>query len=114
MSMFELYFLTILPSVKEAFSGGGVTVLLLYACISVCLGMEGEYLHRSLWYRLGVPVTAFVMMFFASLIPSHEQLAFIVGAEWATNNEDLREVPDNVAKVINGYLEELGSEVGDK
>lgn len=131
VSMFWMYIIAMLPDIKDAlvlsfplfFMFIAMLVSVGIKCFTVIIkNLEhcdeedlkiAQIMHKlnPMKTIIGVWAVLYLLSWSSNFIPDHKQLAFIVGGHWAINNEDLREMPDNVAKVVNGYLEELGEEV---
>ena len=123
VSMFWMYVIAMLPSIRDFFGMfGELAVILLGIAVFVTAltlpicdfdDVKIKEAAKRIWtskLSIVVLVTLFSFGSLSYFIPNYQQLAFIVGGHWAINNEDMREMPDNVAKVVNGYLEHLSEE----
>lgn len=109
ISWFWMYLISILPDVDALFEGVGIAmaIVAIVGCLVVGANyLEGDQLSKSKFIIMPASI-ALVCGLLSAATPSYKQLAFIVGGYWVVNNEHVRELPDNVAKVVNGYLEEL-------
>lgn len=76
-----------------------------------------EPLHQTLTIAQGLLTAMLVLLAIAGgtslvtvgrvLIPSREDLAIILVGEWVTNSEQMRALPDNVARVANKILKDF-------
>ena len=120
VSMFWMYVIAMLPSISDFFglfmqlafillgTAGFITLMLPPLCDFDDAKVKKAF--KKIWTSK-LSVTVFVTLFslgsLSHFIPNYQQLAFIVGGHWVINNEDMRDMPANVAKVVNGYLEQL-------
>jgi len=58
-------------------------------------------------FHIIVFVVIWLLFGFKSLIPTTKQMAIIYVVPKVVNNENLKELPNNVLKFVNGYLLEL-------
>ena len=115
MSAFELYLFTRLDTII------GIAILIaiitgIALMISVCgyaintnddgcnSARDAASCKRiALWMA---PVFLFSVVVCVT-IPTQNHALTIFAGEWATNNEEMKKVPDNAAKALNQYLEEM-------
>jgi hypothetical protein len=113
-----IYFLVIMESLGDTLNG-----IVVISSVGVTIGLimafaysveRNEQFKIPSFCKFGA-ITAAILAIIASLLPTNKQLAMIVAGNWVVNSEDIRELPDNVAKTLNqfldSYVEELDKEV---
>lgn len=122
MSLWELWLLTVIPSVGNiiGFIGillGGTSAVLGFLGVMEYFDNRDSILYQEdalkglLMFRksiIGGAVAVFVLLV-AALIPSKQDLYFIVGGSYVTNIEGIDKLPPNIIKATNVFLESLGN-----
>lgn len=116
MNWFTIYLITRLPVVATVSEilliciAAGAVVMGVIPMIAYDVLSKDALNTLKVWARRGV--VAFCVALFCMLAaPSQSDLAIIFAGHWATNSEEMQELPDNVAETINNFLEEhQGSE----
>ena len=100
MNQWKLYWLTRLPTMQV------VSFMLASVLVVVTLGCFIGYLHGEvpLEYAIWAAIPAATLLVVGCLCPSGEELALIIAGSWAMDSEQVRQLPDNVLRVLNGYL----------
>jgi heme/copper-type cytochrome/quinol oxidase subunit 2 len=116
MTWFELYIWTRLDAigfVSVSFAiVSGVTAIITYIYRSEYADSEyykKEYDHctavvrRSMWVFI-------LSLLIAVFVPSADSMTKIYALNWATNNQDVRAIPDDAARLIREWLDEARPE----
>lgn len=129
MNWFEIYLWTRLDMI----SGITLTFAVLFGIIAV-ISVVGsliyahdpsyaEYTRKSVYekslaswrmIRKWTVTLACIAIPLAIAVPTKSDLALIYGLHWATNNEDVKAIPDDAVKLIREWLNEARPEKEDK
>lgn len=111
MEWWQIYLITRVSEAKEFFiliSSVLLAVMLVGTIITVVhCNIEDEdwfELARKIRLKLWCIVVA-VIGFISMLLPTDKDIAIILAGHWATHNEQMTKLPDNVLKTLNGLLE---------
>ncbi len=119
MELWELYLLVTLPSVGKMFGTFGAlgmgAALICGICYCVFLGMAyndddkkiAAGLLRATKY---ITPAALILMTVGVAIPSKSGLYTIVGGYYATNLEGAKDLPPNILKAANKFLEQYNQD----
>lgn len=114
MSVWELWLLTVMPNVGNIIGFVGVLLSIISAVLGV-YGMLSIY-DRSLEVESGLllfrksligGVIAIFMILIGAIIPSKQDLYFILGGHYVTNIEGIDKLPPSIIKATNAFLESL-------
>ena len=122
MTAWQIYLLTRCEGLRSAAFGamvvaGAIAIVFLF-CIPILFDgwmIESEELRASirrqmrLWTIGLVGVATPIMV----LVPTKTDIAIIIAGAWATNNADMRAMPDKAMQVVNKFLDDYlkGGEV---
>lgn len=115
MTIFELYLLTLLPSLAAMFTSLTVlSVVLTFACF-LFSQLHDKPLERESFAKLTKFCSKFFIIFLvtATLIPSERQIYVIAGGYVATNTEGVKELPENIVKATNDFLKSISTVEGE-
>lgn len=122
MDWWQIYLLTRLDVLNVLCVAGVVITLIVVGGLSVygaCNWIDRQYSKEgSDWWKRetanielasrGIKLSLPVFLLFlgaAVLIPSRQDVALIIAGHWASNNEEMKKLPDNVLKPLNNFLE---------
>lgn len=106
MSIFDLYLLTRLFEIKETMAGllalSGIATFGLGLLAYLNQGTKGndriaKYAKRSL-------IVFFIAGTVSILAPSERDAYVIMGGYYATNNEEIKQLPENIVNASNAFL----------
>lgn len=115
MDWFTLYLLTRLPglqtfSIIMAILLGMLVVVALMGCFIAYSDNEDLAVKNfSLWLAGSTLVAFFTACLGGVIFPDEKDLAIIIAGQWATNSEEMKKLPDNVAATLNAILEQAQS-----
>lgn len=129
ISAFQIYLLAMLPDIKNALDFSGIlttmigifflvvflaSMVMLYNYVEVT-GQEKKaaiLLKKYLPYKTYGAIFALfsVLTFSSNFVPNYKQAAIIIGGTWAVNNENVRQLPDEIASAVNRLMESVGTE----
>jgi hypothetical protein len=102
MNLLELYLITVLPNLKAPLVVIPILTMMIYA--AACVAMDIEYdktpKHPGLVFG-----TCILCFFLSASIPSESQLMMIAGGYIATNTDGVKDLPENLVKAANEFLE---------
>lgn len=107
MSLTTLYFLTVLPNLGEFLSGIAAigSLVMLFAMVICGMATADGYFER---YPLKGVIASWAILLVlgltSALLPTERQLYIIAGGYFATNNEAMKELPDNLLNAVNDWL----------
>lgn len=110
--MFLFYVISILPNLGNFFVGiAAIGSFVLFISIMYHT-LESKRMPK--FFKFWLPCIVVFSMLSASMIPSYKQMAFIVGGTWVASSEEVQKLPDNVAKTVNSYLEQLNEDMDEE
>ena len=113
MSTWELYFLLMLPSIRETILGLSVVTLIISAVGAFFFHLFAEDDDRfSDWARMSIKVCLWSIpgIILASFIPTERMMLALVGWELGSSIEGMEHLPANLVEYLNTMLEESGKE----
>ena len=120
MSVFELWLLFTLPQIGElivVLSLSGLILSLFVGAVLFAVGRDDNDLGvtaagKKLMTRVAPMLVAAIVV--GTLIPSPENMKYIVGGYVATNADSIENLPDNLAKAANKFLEDYSDDKKDE
>lgn len=108
MSLFALWFLiTGVAGLKAwlpiAAGCSGVVAFAVVFGWGTFLEGKGGFPKVAKWCIIFTTIASLL----GSILPTNKQLMWIVGAYVVTNNEQVKELPDNILRAANDFLKEL-------
>lgn len=119
MSITALYLLFVVIPNLGVYCRAAFTVCAIIACLvgiaAAIIFPDNEKAGPSVWtWAIRFGVAAAIVAFVGVFLPSDKQLYTIAGGYYATNNAELKKMPDNVFKAANSYLEKLQAHIEEK
>lgn len=114
MEWWQIYLLTRMEDIKL------VAILSSFLMGLICILIagpitEGFTRSKDLKKPFQILLATFVVsLITAVLTPTTKDIAIIISGHWATHNEEMKALPDNVLKVLNGLLEKANTELKEK
>ena len=105
MDLLTLSLIVLLPNLTPALAIAGIVILIVgLIAVAVALDTEQWVLAKitSLIACLGLSC-----LMLAAVLPSSQQLYTIAGGYYATNIEGVKDLPPNVIKAANKFLEDF-------
>ena len=112
VNWFILYLLTRC----EALNNLGVLASIIFSVatlgvLTACLMLISEHdkdTARTVWSMYGrwTLIGLIVSLVLSVIVPTNQDVALIIAGHWATNSEEMAELPDNVVRFMNKYLED--------
>lgn len=115
MSFWQLYWITRLDSVCTMVCVFWVLILIsllisipMYISESTSDFSEEDKLRTKNEFKfINYLVVGFIVLSLLSIfVPSNKDILTIYSAQWATNSEEVKKLPDNTVKAINTLLED--------
>lgn len=112
MGILELWALfVLLPGAKSFFEGmGAVLLIVLLVALFLMpplLEFDHEKIIKALKGNKKFLIVPALCLFMSAILPDEKQIAMIAGGYFATNNEEVKKLPDNVLGAVNSYLEKI-------
>ena len=115
MSVFELYLIFTLPTIGYLLLIGAVISFSITLLTGLIVLNELGSFHSNekkeeikkragSFYRKIIPLTI-ALAIVSALIPSHKTLKYMIGGYVITNADGIENLPDNVVKAANEFLE---------
>lgn len=120
MSVWELYWLTRLGPIHDFLKLisvlSGLTIVLPLVGYIMCVIEDASKEVTDLVKKFLIVFS--VVLTLSSLgqlfVPSNKDLTIILGGYWVTNSEEVKKLPENVAKTINDFLEKYQDDENKK
>lgn len=121
MSLFEIYLLTRLDTLSHVVNmvaGVSAMVWLVFAIMLFAAHFDDAFdddtsgsVRRGFVYStLGVVLLGLL----AVAIPSKDEVGMMLVGQWVTNNEEFQELPNNLARAANEYIEYIETLQGNE
>ncbi len=122
MDLLQLYlFLVILPNIGNAVVTFVIIGILgLVSCLTVygfAIIDEEENQEKRKSLLRGIKIFGSILiisLIISSITPTDKQIYMVAGGYAATNDKELKKLPDNVLKAANSYLESLQKDLDKK
>lgn len=115
MDFFTLYLIILISGLSPLFGVPAAFMLIVGAVLCIVILLFNEecserYLNLCKWLIPTLLGVGFVMAAIATLIPSWEQMKFLIGGYYVTNIEGIETIPANMVDLINNFITEMQSE----
>lgn len=103
MDLSTLYWILILPNIKDAFIAASILMMLGIMVTFIFGFLESEPSAKK--WGLSKIKYLIPMVVIAALIPTNKQMMYMIGGYAATNVENIEKLPKNVVNAANKFLE---------
>lgn len=127
MEWWQIYLITRFDSLRDFICGtvticGIASILMLICSFATRVTYSNDSLDwhvkeinkikglEKVLFRFVMPL-GFLLAFLFVFIPSRDDVATIIAGHWATHNEEMKKLPDNVLKTLNGLLEKAQEKI---
>lgn len=119
MTLFQLYLLTRMSHLHDFFQAinfafiliGGILVAMGIVVFIVSQDLdddEGPKMRGMVWEKIKASFwVAIIAGFLSTATPTNNDLYVMMGGYYATNNAEIKKLPDNIVGAVNKFLEEV-------
>lgn len=107
MSFLSLYLITRVVALNEVaaifLALSGVLSIIFLVCYAVTTADGGNNSPQRSWFKYAV-ISFVASAIVVVLTPTNKDVAIILGGYYVSNSEEIKQLPDNVAKTANIFL----------
>lgn len=118
MSLFTLWLVFVLPEFVSGIQALSVIGLVILAVVFGVMGLAVLFedmkpeTYNTAWSKVkGIAIAAVLLAILGGMVPSTDAMKYIIGGYFVTNIETIDQLPPNIVKAANKFLEEYSGEI---